>query len=286
MKHVPLSTLNKVVAIACFALAGSALAVPAPPVCPDTGVSQLTTDLTAPGDTTTIGGSIFTAVDTNGSVGTGSFPSFYKVQGNGCIQGYNTDGVRQFDTQAAPLFTFLLNTTDVVTVGTTDYVEFHLDINQDTNNPGLSLDNVEIFASTSDTLTGWTADCKLGGVDCLYNMDAGTNRALLMTYVLNKGSGNGYDMQLLLPVSVFAGLDASTNYVYLYSSFGAVGGASTENDGFEEWAYRRCPEGQTCWKTPEPDPNPAPEPGTLALIAIAMVGGALGERRRRTAKLA
>ena len=69
MKHVPLSTLNKVVAIACFALAGSALAVPAPPVCPDTGVSQLTTDLTAPGDTTTIGGSIFTAVDTNGSRG-------------------------------------------------------------------------------------------------------------------------------------------------------------------------------------------------------------------------
>lgn len=38
--------------------------------------------------------------------------------------------------------------------------------------------------------------------------------------------------------------------------------------------------------TPNCTPPTVPEPGTLALIAIAMVGGALGERRRRTAKLA
>jgi hypothetical protein len=118
-------------------------------------------------------------------------------------------------------------------------------------------------------------------------MDAGgINRAIELNYVQNKGSGNGYDMQLLVPVSVFGSVDASQTYVYLYSAFGGLLGNFAENDGFEEWAYRRCPEGQVCWTTPGPDPNPAPEPGTLALLAIAMVGGALSQRRRLAKRFA
>jgi hypothetical protein len=257
--------------------AGIAAAVPILPTCPDTGIAQSQIDLTTAGTSTTINNAVFTSIDTNGSVGTGEFPAFYKVQGDGCIQGYNTGGTAELDTQNAPLFTFLLNTTDVVTVAGVDYVEFHLDINQAKEFPGLSLDNVQIFASPSDTLSGWS-DCLLDGVACIYNMDSGANRAILLNYVVNNGSGNGYDVQLLVPTSIFAGLDASTNYVYLYSSFGAVGGNYIENDGFEEWAYRRCPEGQVCWQSPGPDPNPAPEPGTLALIAIALAGGLVTRR--------
>jgi hypothetical protein len=255
----------------------AAAAPPPPPVCPDTGVTQDQVDLTVAGNTTTIGGAIYTAIDTNGSVGTGNFPSFYKVQGDDCIQGYNTDGTKEFDTQNAPLFTFLLSTMDVVN----GYVEFHLDINQAKEFPGLSLDNVQLFASTSNTLTSWS-DCLLGGIACIYSMDtASSNQAILLNYVQNNGSGNGYDMQLLVPVSVFAGLDASTNYIYLYSAFGAVGGDYAENDGFEEWAYRRCPEGEVCWRIP---PQQVPEPGTVALIAIGVALAGLASTRRRSAR--
>jgi hypothetical protein len=270
--------LRGLLASAMFAASAAAYAVPAPVVCPDAGS---TIDLTVAGNTTTINDAIYTAVDTNGSVGTGNFPSFYKVQGDDCIQGYNTNGTEEFETQNAPLFTFLLSTTDVVDVGGSDYVEFHLDINQEKSEPGLSLDNVQIFASTDDQLTGWT-DCLLGGVACIYNMDAGANQSILLNYVQNKGSGNGYDMQLFVPVSVFAGLDPTTNYVYLYSAFGSVGDPYSENDGFEEWAYRRCPEGQVCWQPPGGgDPPPGvPEPGTLALIGLALLIGAVTTRRR------
>src|SRR5205085_4044192 len=131
--------------------------------CPDTGAVQAQTDLTVAGTTTTINGAMYTSVDTNGSVGTGVFPSFVRIQGNDCIQGYNTDGTRQFDTQNNPLFAIPLDQMELVTVNGIGYVEFHLDINQNKNNDGPSgpsLDNVQLFVSTNNTLTGWS-DCNL-----------------------------------------------------------------------------------------------------------------------------
>jgi hypothetical protein len=287
MPHLSLRPLVTLAGALLLLATGTAGAANTPPTCDwEGGVDPYIYDLMTPGYTTTIGGAIYTAVDTNGSVGTGQFPAFVKIQGNDCIQGYNTDGTKEFETQNAPLFTFLLSTMDKVTVGGTDYVEFHLDINQDTNNPGLSLDNVQLFVDTSNTLTGWS-NCSLGGAACIYDMDASSmDSAIELNYLQNKGSGNGYDMQLLVPVSVFGSVDASQTYVYLYSAFGGLLGDFAENDGFEEWAYRRCPEGQVCWTTPNPDPNPAPEPGTLALLAIAMVGGALSQRRRLAQRFA
>ena len=84
-------------------------------------------------------------------------------------------------------------------------------------------------------------------------------------------------------VGLFAGLDASTNYVYLYSSFGAVGGAFAENDGPEEWQYRMCSPTTTCVtpRDPDPDPNPGvPEPASLALVAIGLAMIQVTRRKR------
>jgi hypothetical protein len=287
MKQLQLHALKALLATALFTVAGMASAVPVTTTCEAAGTGL---DLQTAGTQETLNGALFTSIDTNGSVGTGVFPAFVKEQGDGCIQGYNTDGTREFDTLNSPLFAILLSTMDVVTIGTTDYVEFHLDINQQHSNDGLSLDNVRIFADSSNTLTGYDdATCTLGGISCIYDMDGAGNYSLELRYVLNNGSGNGYDLQFLLPTSVFgSNVDASNTYVYLFSQFGGLGGAFTENDGPEEWAYRRCPEGQTCWAPPQeqcpptaPECTPTvPEPGTLALIGISLLSGVAVSRKR------
>jgi len=276
-------------ATACL-LAISAPSYGAPVLnCPDLGVSQTQIDLTTDGSSTTINNAIFTAFDSSGSVGTGVFPAFVREQGNGCIQGYNTQGVEQFDTVNNSSDDVVLSNMMVVSLGGVDYVEFRLDLNQIKSNSGPSgpsLDNVQLFVSQNDSLTNWT-NCSLGSgsgaVSCVYNMDAGANRALLLDYGLNNGSGNGFDLSMLVPVSTFGAAalaDPSKYYVYLYSSFGAVGGAFAENDGFEEWQYRMCSPTTTCVTPQQPDPNPAPEPASLALVAIGLAMFQVVRRKR------
>lgn len=278
MKQVHTLMASAGMAAAMF-FAGSAAAVPVTPTCPAAGT---TTDLTTASATTTINGGVYTSADSTGSVGTGVFPAFVKINGNAdCVSGYNTNGTLEFDTSNSPLVMFTLDTMDVVSQGGTDYVEFILDINQEKTAPLLSLDNVQVFISTSDSLTGWS-DCSLGGVSCIYSMDAGTNQSVLLNYTLNNGSGNGFDMSLLIPTANFTGVvDPSKTFVYLYSAFGSVGGSYVENDGPEEWAYRRCPEGEVCFVPPPVPDTPVPEPGTLVLLAAALLGAA-GSRRRAT----
>jgi hypothetical protein len=281
MKRTTKRVLGAVLTGAMLTVCGTAFAIPIRPACPTAG-STTGNDLTTADATTTINGAIYESVDSTGSVGTGNFPAFVKINGNGtCISGYNTDGTLEFDTNNSPILMFTLDTMNVINKGGTDYVEFILDINQTKENPLLSLDNVQIYTSAVDNASGLTPDtCTLTGATCVYNMDAGTNQAVLLNYTLNNGSGNGFDMSLFVPTSVFAGLgDASSTYVYLYSAFGAVGGAYAENDGAEEWAYSRCPAETVCQQIP---PQEVPEPTTIALIALGLLGCAGVARRRST----
>jgi PEP-CTERM motif len=279
--------LGTLLAGALLAVAGSALAAPVPFVCPWIAGSTTGNDLTTAGASTNIGGAIYESADSSGSVGTGDFPAFVKINGNAdCVSGYNTDGTLEFDTNNAPIIMFTLDTMNVVSGpdGTGSYVEFILDINQTKENPLLSLDNVQIYVSASSTLTGLDASaCTLAGVGCVYNMDGGSNEAILLNYTLNNGSGNGFDMSLFVPTSVFSTVsDPSKTFVYLYSEFGGVGGLYKENDGAEEWAYNRCPAGQTCLTIP---PQQVPEPATVGLIALAMLACVAVVRRRNTASM-
>jgi hypothetical protein len=237
-------------------------------------VNAGTIDLRADGATTTLNNGIYTAFDSSGSVGTGTFPATVKIGSNqNVVQGFNTDAAPSLDAGNAPNFTFLLADMARITRSGTEYVRFRLDINQSARNPDLSLDKVQIFLSNSNTLTGYS-NCSLGGVSCVYDMDTGVNSSVLLTSSLNSGSGNGVDMYLDVATSLFGGANALTNYVYLYSQFGDSGTGFTNNGGFEEWSYQRCATTNGC-----ADSGQVPLPASVWLLGAGILG-LLGSQRK------
>lgn len=238
---------------------------------------------TLSGGTTT--GTVLDATSAPTTVGTGVIDSFDRVQNNGTEQGYDTNASGVDDNKGGGF-------THIITVGSLDtgthpgFVTFLLDINQTSQNGNiLSLDDIKLFTGSNDALA--TTPLPSGaGVTKIWDLQdalscsaqspvgscstvAGTNH-IILNYNNNNGSGNGFDMFLEIPVSIFAGLGAGTD-LYLYSSFGAVSGDSA-NDGFEEWAQFNAV-GQTG----------APEPGTLVMFGSGLIGLA-GILRRRLAR--
>ncbi|HEV8377731.1 MAG TPA: hypothetical protein VGQ99_13545 [Tepidisphaeraceae bacterium] len=225
-------------------------------------------DLTA-GGTVTVNSAIFSTTDQQ-PTGSGVIHSFVRVSAanQSIVEGYNTDGrPLQFDENTSAIFTRSQKLSDmkIVTVGNEDYYKFLLDINQQANDPLLTLNEVEIYLGNAPNLLSYSPNRSAGGTGFganstfVYDLDFGTDNALDLNYNLNAGSGSG-DMYAFIPKRLFTG---PNNYVYLYSKFGVP---HANNDGFEEWAAIEGPN------------NVVPEPS--ALLATVLLSLLLAARIR------
>jgi hypothetical protein len=269
-----------------FVVASAAALVLAAPASADTYI-----DLQTAGNTGTAGGAVYT----QGSFGsgTGVFPAFSRVQQNGNEEGMSTTAnILNNTSDNTHNFSILKSDLGIVNVGGTDYYQFNLDINEAGGQQGnqyLSLDDLEIWTQNAaiDADGNATSYPPPGG-DLRYDLSA-TGTRVLMDFSLATGSGTS-DVTVLIPVA-FLVLDAGSDNVYLYSSFGhltnclttATGGPAgaeaakckspadyTSSDGFEEWNFRAA-SGSTTF---------VPDGGsTLGLLGLGMLS--LGYLRRR-----
>ena len=162
----------------------------------------------------------------------------------------------------------------IVVINGVEYREFYLNLNQvgtDTKNQ-LSLDELRIYLSPTEEATGYNSTTQtFNGLTAIYDMDAGIrNRQdnwIKLNYALNTGTDAG-NMVAYIPNSLFTG--PSTQFVYLYSKFGATSG--TADAQFEEWWVMKRPIIATA---------SVPEPGMLLLLAAGAIPALRRLRRRR-----
>lgn len=252
---------------------------------------------------------------------------YAKCQPNCSEQGFNTDGrtpqpgngtILDNHDKGNSNWDHSIKLADIPTITVCDgggstgtncqqFYEFLLDINEQGNSDsGLSLDSFKLYvAGQGDILSNSVTDAancaadtnpngtfKLcGGAKEVYDMDniPGGDASLLMDYSNFSGSGNGVDLQALVPVSNFAGY-APDSFVYLYSKFGETGDKCTvaanktsacntpsgtlgakaksltygSDAGFEEWSIRRG--------------TGVPVPASLLLIGIGLLALSRSQR--------
>jgi hypothetical protein len=194
-------------------------------------------DLTTAGTSGTINGADFVQTSPRPS-GTGVIKSFVRLQANGSERGFNTDHSPlngELNDIKAGTWTHAVHVSDLTPIdhNGSQAIQFLLDINQIDSKSLLSLDELQVYTAPVGNLSSHAA---VFSQNLIYDMGAG-NRVLL-DYGLNSGSGAG-DMYFYLPANLLNGL--GSQFIYLYSKFGASGGDYETNDGYEEWAYIAYP---------------------------------------------
>jgi uncharacterized repeat protein (TIGR01451 family) len=190
------------------------------------------------------------------SSGTGLFDPFVRIQGSGKTapteKGYNTcsqsscgGDVSQFDTKTGS-WTKAIKASAIPIVdcdGNPNTVgncwELFNDINEGNSAKYISLTKVEVWFTTSATLTGYP-----------FPVPGTTNNSLEYQFTgeikmqdVNSGSGRG-DLRYLIPIAGHP-FNSSTYFV-LYSEWGSLDTAPDSKNfategGFEEWKVRKAP---------------------------------------------
>ena len=224
-----------------------------------------------------IGDAYFSNFESEVSVGSGNIQSFVRWQGDEKTAGFNTDAKipdKSYDTLETKggNFTHSIKVGDLeyISLDDGDFYQFWLDINQNNQSndvgPLLSINDIELYLmdipDPVDYDTGW-------GIP-VYDMGNGTyeGNRIDIDYSFSSGSGKGFDMQMLLPTSLFG--DDMEKYVVLYTSDGI---GFPDNDGFQEW--------KALFGENYIPPPSVPEPATILLFGVGLLGIAGVSRRKK-----
>jgi hypothetical protein len=213
-------------------------------------------------DTTTAGAIVEYIGDQNtsfGSSGTGTFGTFVQIQDNPSEEGYNTDGVREFDTGSSPTFNHSVKLSAIPTVpcesldGSATAAglcwELFADINDsNANDPAaahIQLTDVEVWFTGDKNITGYDQGGTGFGADADLEYDYSGN---IQINDVNQGSGRG-DLRYLIPLDGIdipdnCGFGSSTcaTYFVLYTEWGDTNDGTYRSDsGFEEWKVKTYP---------------------------------------------
>jgi hypothetical protein len=226
------------------------------------------------GTSGTLNGAEFIQFESLGA-GSGALEAFvrYGDATEPVTQGYNVDVARQADFQFNEVFggftrSLLLTEVPVVEFNGSQFREFCFDINEVAGDQALlSLDVVHIFLADAGNLLDYPT-FPAGTTTLVYDMDAGdvTNHVRLDATISGPGSGT-LDMIMLVPDSLFSGVDPSLDHLILYSRVGGEGGFLANSDNFEEWAVSA-------------EGGIIPEPATGSLVAIGLAALAAARRCR------
>ncbi len=215
-------------------------------------------------DTTTDGAIVEYIGDDNvtfGAAGSGVFESFLQTQDDPSEEGYNTDGVDEFDTGSSPTFnhSILVSEIPVVACESLDTSETHAglcwelfaDINDsNANDPAaaqIQLTELEIWFTDDNEITGYDQGGTGFGADgdLVYNFEG-----VILINDVNQGSGRGDlrylipldDISLPIPADCDYGNSSCTTFFVVYTEWGDPADGDYKSDsGFEEWKVKRYP---------------------------------------------
>lgn len=246
--------------------------------------TMLVKDSTCTFATDTSGGQVIFANPTNlNNIGSGVITPFLGTQRNDTEFGVSTDSPivntlpLQDKRDNANTFTntFTKSMLGIISISGVDYFQFFLDTNEPSSagDKLLSIDTIRLWDAQSAALQLLTNAnvTSLADVDGLFSSliyGMGPGNQIIMDGTLFSGSGQGYDLEMLVPTNLFSGVNLDSRIIF-GTGMGQAGGSASTADGFEEWAYKA---GVT---------STVPEPGTLALAGFGLIGLGVVTRNKK-----